>query len=132
MAQTTVSKSLLATLVVLALISAAMVFLVLKRKYDKSFWTRTTPAQVEDDIKQHVPVGSPRERVVAYLDGKKIVHEYYGADLYKGTTNYNCEVALVRHTASSWLVTTDIQVIFRFDSASKLESYKVQEVHTGP
>jgi hypothetical protein len=106
--------------------------IVVKRWYDKNHWRRVTPAQVESEIRQHVPVGSPREEVAAYLDRQKIAHHYYGDDPYKGTAYYNCEVALVPHTASSGLITTDIQVIFKFDNATKLVSYSVREINKGP
>ncbi len=104
----------------------------MKHRYDRTFWTRITPAQVEADINQHVPIGSPRANVVAYLDERKIVHGYYGADIYRDSSYYNCEIALIRDTASSGVVTTDIQIIFRFDAAMNLVSYKVQMIGTGP
>jgi hypothetical protein len=128
----TKSRSLWIAILVLVLASAFVLAFLFKRRYDKAFWTRTTVAQVRADLDQHVPPGSPREAVAAYLDARKIAHAYYGADIYKNTRYYNCEVALLPNTASSWLVTTDIQIVFRFDSASRLLSYGVQEVYKGP
>lgn len=112
-----VSKSVLVALLVL--ISASATVFLLKHRYDRSRWTRVTVAQVDADIKQHVPIGSPREQVAAYLDAQKIVHSFLGGDLYQNTADYNCEVALIPHTASSGLITTDIQIIFKFDNAMK-------------
>jgi hypothetical protein len=131
MTQTTASRSLLIIPLILTLV-LAFGAIVVKRWRDKNHWTRVTPAQVESDIKQHVPLGSPREQVAAYLNREKIAHYYYGEDLYKGTPYYNCEVALVPHTASSGLITTDIQIIFKFDNAMKLVSYSARETNKGP
>jgi hypothetical protein len=132
MKATTKSRSLWISLLVLVLASASVLAFRFKRKYDKTFWRRITVEQVKTDLDQQVPVGSPRKEVAAYLDARKIAHEYYGADIYKNTKYYNCEVALLPNTASSWLVTTDIQIVFRFDSASRVLSYGVQEVYKGP
>jgi len=132
MAQTTVSKSVLITLVIAILIAASAAVFVLKHRHDRSRWTRVTATQVDADIKQHVPIGSPREQVAAYLDTQKIVHSFLGGDLYQNTADYNCEVALIPHTASSGLITTDIQIIFKFDNAMKLVSYNVREINKGP
>ena len=131
MTQTTVSKSLLIVLSILTVV-VALGAIMAKRWHDKNHWTRLTPAQVESDIKQHVPVGTPREQVAAYLDREKIAHQYYGEDLYKGTAYYNCEVALVPRTASSGLIMTDVQIVFKFDSTMRLASYDVRAVNTGP
>jgi hypothetical protein len=132
MAKTIASKSVLITLVIAVLIAASATVFVLKRRYDKNRWTRVTVAQVEADIKQHVPIGSPREQVTAYLDAQKISHSFLGGDLYQNTPDYNCEVALIPHTASSGLITTDIQITFEFDNAMKLVSYNVREINRGP
>ena len=131
MVKATVSKSLLITCVLAILIAASAAY-VLKRRNERSSWTRVTAAQVDADIKEYVPIGSSREQVAAYLDAQKIVHSFLGGDLYQNTADYNCEVALVPHAASSGLVTTDIQIVFRFDQAMKLESYNLREIHKGP
>ncbi len=106
--------------------------MVLKRRYDKNRWTRVTVAQVEADTRRHLPIGSPRQQVAAYLDARKIVHSFLGGDLYQNTPDYNCEVALIPQTASSGLITTDIQIISKFDNAMKLVSYTVREINKGP
>ena len=121
-------------LVIVMLIAAsaiAMVF-VLKRMFENNRWTRITVAQVDSDIKEHVPSRSSREQIAAYLDAHKIAHHFYSSDLYHNTAYQNCEVALVPHTASSGLITTDIQIIFRFNSEMKLVSYDVREINKGP
>ena len=91
-----------------------------------------TPEQVEGDIRQHVPVGSSRAKVDEYLDAHNIVHSYYGADPERIHECSNCEVALVRDTRSSGLVTSSIQIVFVFSGDMRLASYKVREVNTGP
>lgn len=91
---------------------------------------RVTATQVEEDIRAHLPIGSSREEVEAYLDRNQFPHTYVGNSPYEACGN--CEVALVRDTAHSWLIRTDIQIYFKFDRAQKLASYSVQEINTGP
>jgi hypothetical protein len=115
-------------LIILGSVSAVLGW---KRWHDRNTWTRVTAAQIESAIGQHIPIGTSRAQVASYLDEKKIRHSYYGSSS-RGAEYYNSDVALIRNTASSELITTDIQVIFRFDSNMKLKSYEVHEVYTGP
>ncbi len=132
MERTTVSKYLLITIVMGMLIAASVTIILWKNRYHKSRWTQATVAQVQSDLKQHIPIGSSREQVAAYLDAQKIPHRFYGGDLYQNTAYYNCDVALMSDTASSGLITTDIQIIFKFNPAMKLVSYTVREINKGP
>jgi hypothetical protein len=93
-------------------------------------WVRITTAQVESDIRDHLPIGSSRAEVATYLDSKKIAHSYVSDDKYAGPGNY--EIALIRDTASSGFVMASIQIHFNFDSKLKLVSYSVHQVYTGP
>lgn len=132
MTKATVLKSVLSTLVIAILIVVSAALYVSKRRYERSSSTRVTMAQVDAQIKQHVPIGSPREKVATYLDAQKIVHSFLGGDLYRNTADYNCEIPLIPHTDSSGLITTDIQIVFKFDNAMKLVSYNVREISKGP
>jgi len=40
--------------------------------------------------------------------------------------------AIIRNVSWHLLTTTDIQLVFRFDSDRRLVDYTVAEVHTGP
>ena len=100
--------------------------------YRRTIWTRVTPAQVDADIRQNLPIGSTKANVDTYLDTHNIVHKYYGLDTDKNEKFYRCEVALVLDTASHWLITSSIQIVFRFDNDMRLLSYDVQEINTGP
>jgi hypothetical protein len=93
-------------------------------------WVRITAAQVESDIRDHLPIGSSRAEVATYLDSNNIPHSYVSDDKYAGPGNY--ELALIRDTASSGIVMVSIQIRFNFDSKLRLLSYSVQEVYTGP
>jgi len=126
----TLRKFLLAAVLTLMIVS--VIAGVVIRRHQKRAVPRVTAAQVEADIHQHVPVGSSRADVSAYLDTRKVGHTYYGSDDYKDTRYYNCEVGLMRDTSSSGLIRTDIEIVFRFGSDMRLVSYNVQEINTGP
>lgn len=89
-----------------------------------------TVAQIENDIRAQLPVGSSRDEVVSYLDRKGFPHSYIGK-LPRAECD-NCEIALVRDTAHSWLIRTDIQLYLKFNDGGKLTSFIAREVYTGP
>ena len=67
-----------------------------------------------------------------FLNGRGIGHTYIGK-LDASTENSHMETALIRGTSHSALVRGDIQILFKFDAAdSKLVSYTVREIFTGP
>jgi len=42
-------------------------------------------------------------------------------------------MSMIRGVAKNWLVRTDIQIVFKFDDTdTKLVSYSVREILTGP
>jgi hypothetical protein len=85
-------------------------------------WARIPPSKVEQEIRDHVRVGTSRDEVVAYLDSKKLTHFYVG----------NSEFALVAGAKYQFPVRTDIQIRFNFDRNLTLVSYSVKEIHTEP
>jgi hypothetical protein len=102
------------------------------RSYRRTIWTRITPAQIDADIRQRLPIGSTRANVVVFLDARNFAHSYYGSDSDKTYKFYRCEVGLVRNTASHWLITSSVQIVFKFDNDMRLASYELQEINTGP
>lgn len=86
-------------------------------------WGRVRPAKVERDLQHHVPIGSTRAEVAAYLDGRGIPHS---------ATVGNGEQAMIRDTALGSTVRTNIEMIFSFDERQRLTSYSVREIYTGP
>ncbi len=91
---------------------------------------RNFPAEVEKDIRDHLPIGSSRAEVTAYLDDQRISHSYVSESAELEHSNY--ELATIRVAAYRWPVRTEIQIYFNFDDKQKLVSYSVQEVSTGP
>lgn len=99
---------------------------------------KTTVSTVENDIRSHLPIGSSKADVDAYLDQRKIPHSW----VRKGQAspdgkivipNSHTEAALIRDVRMNGMVRTDIEIEFKFDdSDSKLVSYSVREVYTGP
>jgi hypothetical protein len=82
-------------------------------------------ADTEKDLREHLPVGSSRSDVAAYLDQRGIEHSHIGSN--------QIEVAMIRDIAKGGLVRTDIQIVFKFDGTdTRLVSYSVHEVLTGP
>ena len=108
----------------LILLAACFVYQQTRRR------VRLTVAQVENDIRSHVPVGSSRDDVAAFLDTRKFLHSYKSEDKYD--VDRNCEVALIPNTATKWPFRTDIQIYFYFDKQMKLTGYSVSEFQTGP
>ena len=95
---------------------------------------RTDVASTERDIKEHLPIGSPRAQVTAYLDERKLQHSY--TSTLKELPDYrykHTEMAIIRDVSKQSLFRTDIQIEFRFDdSDQRLLGYSVKEIVTGP
>lgn len=96
---------------------------------------------VESDIRAHLPIGSSKAEVVAFLDQRKIRHTW----LQKAEGASNGKTAFPnRHTEVAWISNVrkegfffktyvSIQIEFKFDDTdSKLVSHSVQEVYKGP
>jgi hypothetical protein len=88
-------------------------------------------ANVENDVRAHLPVGTSRGEVASYLDQRAIQHSY--TEESKQTPEYSrTEMAMIRGVSRTWLVRGDIQILFRFDDHGRLTNYSVQEIFTGP
>jgi len=101
----------------------------------------TTISTVENDIRAHLPTGSSRADVTAYLDQRRIPHSW----LQKGEVspdgqivipNSHTEIGIIpdaRTDGFIFKIFTSIQMEFKFDdSDSRLVSYSVREVYEGP
>jgi hypothetical protein len=88
-------------------------------------------AQVEKDIREHLPIGTSRTDVEAFLDQKGMPHSYTGEST-QFPEYLHTEAAMIRGTSRSWLIRGDTQILFKFDNQDRLIDYKVQEIFTGP
>lgn len=69
-----------------------------------------------------LPPGTPRPTVKHFLESKGWVHSEEGSTI----------VALVRDAEQNFLIRTDIQIQFHFDSKDQLVSYDLKDFSTGP
>lgn len=81
--------------------------------------------EVETSIRQRVPLGAPDSLVAAALDEMKIEHSAFDP----GTGSIQ---AIVRSVAMSATTTTSVQIVFTFNSDSRLTDCTFREVFTGP
>ena len=110
------------TLVVIASLIALACLAKVVYQHNKP-WGRVTPAKVERDLQNHLPIGSTRAEVAAYLDSKGIPHSAVAV---------HREQAIMRDTALGSPVRTDIEMSFTFDERQKLTAFAVREIYTGP
>lgn len=114
--------------VILIILTGLAVGMIYKIRQPKA---TTNIAQIEKDIREHLPVGTSKTEVEAYLDQRGVPHSYTAES--KGNPEYqHTEAALIRGTSRTWLVRGDTQILFKFDSQDRLIDYKVQEIFTGP
>lgn len=97
--------------------------------YFPACWSKPlgTVKQMDEMIKKELPIGAGKDRVLEFLDSKKIEHSDY-ID-YK---NQKLIMAAVRNTSTGFFATASIHVTFYFDEYGKLVKYNVEEVFTGP
>jgi hypothetical protein len=88
-------------------------------------------AQVERDIREHLPIGTSRTEVEAYLDQKRLPH-WYTAESKQFPEYQHTETAMIGGTSRTWLVRGDTQILFKFNNQDRLIDYKVREIFTGP
>jgi hypothetical protein len=112
-------------LIVLTGLAVGMIYKIRRPK------ATTDIAQVERDIREHLPIGTSRTEVEAYLDQKRLPH-WYTAESKQFPEYEHTEAAMIRGTSRSWLVRGDTQILFKFDNQDRLIEYKVQEIFTGP
>jgi hypothetical protein len=115
----------------------------------KSHPPLTDASSVESDIRAHLPIGSSKAKVDAYLDERKIRHSWLiSGDQFPGNPSIDPDTGLPipngpteagviditqTNNSVSLVIETGIVIDFRFDTTrSKLVSFSVHEVLTGP
>lgn len=91
----------------------------------------SSPAAVEKKIAAEIPVGSEKNKVVAFLDSNEFEHSgRFRPELYydKNRTIW----ASAPQKKYGVFVTGKIHITFKFDQQDQLVSYRVEEVLTGP
>lgn len=122
--------SRIAIAIVTAIIIATI--LVARRSKEAHMKPGIDVVSVEKDIRDHLPIGSSRSDVSAFLDQRKIPHSYVG-ELKEIPENGHTEQAIIRDVLRNGMLKSDIQILFKFDNTdSKLVSYSVREIVTGP
>jgi hypothetical protein len=112
----------------LIILTGLAVIMIYKVRQPKS---TTDIAGVEKDIREHLPVGTSRTEVEAYLDQKRLPH-WYTAESNKFPEYQHTETAMIGGTSRTWLVRGDTQILFKFDAQDRLIDHKMQEIFTGP
>lgn len=115
--------------IIIAIVFVSIIAAIAWRQIHRSrSYVRVTTSELESEIKKDLPLGSTKEEVSSFLDSRGIGHAYAGASpQFKNT-----EIALVRNAAYHWPIRTDIQILFTFDKNSRLSSFTVKEINTGP
>jgi hypothetical protein len=86
-------------------------------------YQRMTVTEVESMLSERLKAGDSERRVMFVLDSLGIERSSMGRD--------STIAAIIRKTARSPLVTTDIAITLSFDHRPALSRFKVREVHTG-
>lgn len=82
---------------------------------------------IDEMIKQNIPVGTERAKVVAFLDSKNIEHSGHARQ------NDYIVLAILRERAPSpSSVRKAVQIKFEFDQSKRLARYSLEEQFTGP
>lgn len=78
-------------------------------------------------LKSAIPLQSTPDRVISYLDRKKIEHSSYSSGKSGGTIR-----AIIHHSSKWDVVYADYGVAFNFDKSDRLTAIEIQEHLTGP
>ena len=91
---------------------------------------------LKTDISAALPSGSSVADVVSYLDNRKIEHSSLFDQANMAHMGFDPNVqtisAIIRNVERKGLITGDLTISFRFDRTSKLLSFDVKLVYTGP
>ena len=91
----------------------------------------SSPAAVEKQLAAEIPVGSDKDKVIAFLDANEFEHSgRYRPELYYDKNRTIS--ASAPQKKYGLLVTGKIYVTFTFDQQDRLVSYRAEEVLTGP
>lgn len=86
---------------------------------------RVTADEVRTELQGHIPLGSPSSLVLERLDSLRIEHSPFDSVAHQVD-------AIIRETARSATVRTDVKARFVFDSMGTLVAIQAKEVYTGP
>lgn len=81
-----------------------------------------TDRQAREILNRELPIGTDKSRVKQFLDVKAWAYSDKGSSVQ----------SMIRDASHNFLIRTDIQIQFFFDSNGKLVSYELQDFHTGP
>jgi hypothetical protein len=112
----------------------------------KSHPALTDASSVESDIRAHLPIGSSKAKVDAYLDERKIRHSWLiSGDQFPGNPSIDpntglpipngpTEEGVIDNAQTNFfIIKTGIAIDFKFDATkSKLVGFTVNELLTGP
>jgi hypothetical protein len=98
-------------------------------------------ASVQNDINAHLPIGSSKANVIAFLDDRKIIHDWFqkptmGPNGQKLSPDTHTEEGFIPNVREDgWFLnstSTSIYIYFKFDNNdSNLVSFSVREAYTG-
>ena len=109
-------------------LGAILVLFIMTAALTGSAVSAVTVESLKDLIARELPVGSSRERVMAFVKEQHL-GEAGGEGWYSSKSN--AVHGIVRNVKRSFLgLRTDIQLIFYLDTEGNLKSYTVHEVHT--
>jgi hypothetical protein len=114
------SKSLLVAGALLASALIAVVALQVHRLNSEQ--TNLTDQQTRDILNRELPIGTDKSRVKRFLDARAWRYSDRGSAVQ----------AMIKDASHNFLVRTDIQIQFLFDSEGKLVFYEIEDFHTGP
>jgi len=92
------------------------------RHWLNSQQTKLTDQQAREILNRELPIGTDKSRVKEFLDAKAWTYSDRGSTIQ----------SMIRDASHNFLIRTDIQIRFFFDSNWKLASYELQDFHTGP
>lgn len=81
--------------------------------------------KVRQLIYREIPIGSEKEEVLRFLTNQKIEHSQY-------LENEKLIRAILRKTASTFIVSESIELVFYFDRNDRLRDYALNKKLTGP
>lgn len=81
-------------------------------------------ARLEQDMRQHLPVGTSYPQITAYLQRQGIGYWYY-------PENHQILI-LFQDVVKHWIFSTSIQVVITLDDQQRVQSIEFRQYGTGP
>jgi hypothetical protein len=99
-----------------------IIFAYPARHWLNSAQINLTDQQAREILNRELPIGTDKSRIKRFLDTKAWPYSDRGFFIQ----------SMIRDASHNFLIRTDIQIQFFFDSNGKFVSYKLQDFHTGP